>query len=128
MPYSCSLEEKFDELNAWFNQKWAEDESRQETYAIFGNGTRRKLEDWEIEQALKMTDKAQRWRPWLRRIRASRPHELSADLERLMLERAPLPSALRTPHLAFRTSMQPHFNAAALAESSGNRSTRVGVG
>ncbi len=48
-----------------------------------------KLEDWEIEQALKMTDKAQRWRPWLRRIRASRPHELSAELERLMLERAP---------------------------------------
>lgn len=48
-----------------------------------------KLEDWEIEQALKMTEKAQRWRPWLRRIRASRPHELSAELERLMLERAP---------------------------------------
>ncbi len=48
-----------------------------------------KLEDWEIEQALKMTDKAQRWRPWLRRVRASRPHELSAELERLMLERAP---------------------------------------
>jgi oligoendopeptidase F len=48
-----------------------------------------KLEDWEIEQALKMMEKAQRWRPWLRRIRASRPHELSAELERLMLERAP---------------------------------------
>ncbi|MDI7774279.1 M3 family oligoendopeptidase [Asticcacaulis sp. EMRT-3] len=48
-----------------------------------------RLEDWEIEQALRTTEKAQRWRPWLRRIRASRPHELSADLERLMLERMP---------------------------------------
>ncbi len=48
-----------------------------------------KLEDWEIEQALKLQPKATRWRPWLRRIRASRPHELSADLERLLLERMP---------------------------------------
>jgi len=47
------------------------------------------LEDWEIENALKATAKAQRWRPWLRRIRASRPHELTPDLERLMLERMP---------------------------------------
>lgn len=48
-----------------------------------------KLDDWEIEQALRSAGKAQRWRPWLRRVRASRPHELSADLERLMLERMP---------------------------------------
>ncbi len=47
------------------------------------------LEDWEIEQALKAAAKAQKWRPWLRRIRASRPHELTPDLERLMLERMP---------------------------------------
>ena len=47
------------------------------------------LEDWEVENALKSVEKAQKWRPWLRRIRASRPHELSADLERLMLERMP---------------------------------------
>lgn len=47
------------------------------------------LEDWEIENALKATPKAQKWRPWLRRIRASRPHELTPDLERLMLERMP---------------------------------------
>ncbi len=47
------------------------------------------LEDWEIENALKVTPKAQKWRPWLRRIRASRPHELTPDLERLMLERMP---------------------------------------
>ncbi|MBP2158581.1 MULTISPECIES: M3 family oligoendopeptidase [Asticcacaulis] len=47
------------------------------------------LEDWEIENALKTVEKAQKWRPWLRRIRASRPHELSAELERLMLERMP---------------------------------------
>ncbi len=48
-----------------------------------------RLDDWEIEQALKTVDKAQKWRPWLRRVRASRPHELSAELERLMLERMP---------------------------------------
>ncbi|MDC7683511.1 M3 family oligoendopeptidase [Asticcacaulis sp. BYS171W] len=47
------------------------------------------LEDWEIEQALRATEKAQKWRPWLRRIRASRPHELSADLEKLLLEKMP---------------------------------------
>ncbi|MDV6329686.1 M3 family oligoendopeptidase [Asticcacaulis sp. 201] len=47
------------------------------------------LEDWEIENAFKTVEKAQRWRPWLRRIRASRPHELTPDLERLMLERMP---------------------------------------
>lgn len=47
------------------------------------------LEDWEIEQALKSVEKSQKWRPWLRRIRASRPHELTADLERLMAERSP---------------------------------------
>jgi len=47
------------------------------------------LEDWEIENALKATTRAQKWRPWLRRIRASRPHELTPDLERLMLERMP---------------------------------------
>jgi oligoendopeptidase F len=47
------------------------------------------LEDWEIENALKAHVTAQKWRPWLRRIRASRPHELSSDLERLMLERMP---------------------------------------
>ncbi|HVZ30040.1 MAG TPA: M3 family oligoendopeptidase [Asticcacaulis sp.] len=48
-----------------------------------------KLEDWEIENALKVGEKAQRWRPWLRHVRASRPHELSPELERLMLERMP---------------------------------------
>lgn len=47
------------------------------------------LEDWEIENALKADAKAQKWRPWLRRIRASRPHELTPDLERLLLERMP---------------------------------------
>lgn len=47
------------------------------------------LDDWEIEQALRAAPKAQKWRPWLRRVRASRPHELSADLERLLVEKMP---------------------------------------
>jgi len=47
------------------------------------------LEDFEIEAALKVDPGAARWRPWLRRVRLSRPHELSADLERMLLDRAP---------------------------------------
>jgi oligoendopeptidase F len=47
------------------------------------------LEDAEIAAALKAHPAAARWRPWLRRVRLSRPHELSHDLERLLLDRSP---------------------------------------
>jgi oligoendopeptidase F len=47
------------------------------------------LEDAEIEAALRAYPAAARWRPWLRRVRLSRPHELSHDLERLLLDRGP---------------------------------------
>lgn len=47
------------------------------------------LEEWEIENAAKAHPEAAKWRPWLRRVRLMREHELSADLERLMLDRAP---------------------------------------
>ena len=47
------------------------------------------LEDAEIEAALTACPAAQRWRPWLRRVRASRPHELTPDLERLLVDRSP---------------------------------------
>ncbi len=47
------------------------------------------LEDDELEAALSAHAPAARWRPWLRRVRLSRPHELSADLERLMIDRGP---------------------------------------
>jgi oligoendopeptidase F len=47
------------------------------------------LEDAEIEAALAADPAAARWRPWLRRVRAGRPHELSSELEKLMLERSP---------------------------------------
>ncbi|HSZ53950.1 MAG TPA: M3 family oligoendopeptidase [Caulobacteraceae bacterium] len=47
------------------------------------------LEEAEIEAALAAVPAAARWRPWLRRIRAGRPHELNADLERLLLDKAP---------------------------------------
>ena len=47
------------------------------------------LEDGEIEAALKAHPAAARWRPWLRRVRLSRPHELSPDLERILVDRAP---------------------------------------
>ncbi|MBL8770823.1 MAG: M3 family oligoendopeptidase [Phenylobacterium sp.] len=48
-----------------------------------------RLEDDELEMALKANKSAQRWRPWLRRVRAGRPHELAADLEKLLLDKAP---------------------------------------
>ena len=48
------------------------------------------LEDGEIEAALAADPAAARWRPWLRRVRLVRPHELSADLERLLVDRAPV--------------------------------------
>ena len=47
------------------------------------------LEDAELEAALKAHAPARRWTPWLRRVRAGRPHELSADLERLLIDKAP---------------------------------------
>jgi oligoendopeptidase F len=47
------------------------------------------LEDGELEAALAAHPAAARWRPWLRRVRAGRPHELSADLEKLLLDKAP---------------------------------------
>ncbi|MDP8916103.1 MAG: oligoendopeptidase F, partial [Pseudomonadota bacterium] len=47
------------------------------------------LEDAELEAALAATPDAARWRPWLRRVRLQRPHELSPELERLLVDRAP---------------------------------------
>ncbi|MDP1631346.1 MAG: M3 family oligoendopeptidase [Caulobacter sp.] len=47
------------------------------------------LEDDEITAALAAHPAAVRWTPWLRRLRLSRPHELSADLEHLLVDRAP---------------------------------------
>jgi len=47
------------------------------------------LEDAELDAALGAVPEAARWRPWLRRVRLQRPHELSPDLERLLIDRAP---------------------------------------
>jgi len=47
------------------------------------------LEDPELEAALAARPAAARWRPWLRRVRLTRPHELTPDLERMLVDRAP---------------------------------------
>ena len=47
------------------------------------------LEDAEIAAALKSHRPAARWGPWLRRVRLSRPHELSPELERMLIDRGP---------------------------------------
>ncbi|QQQ18316.1 M3 family oligoendopeptidase [Brevundimonas vitis] len=48
------------------------------------------LEDAEIDAALAAHPAAARWTPWLRRVRAMKPHELSAELETFIAERAPI--------------------------------------
>ena len=47
------------------------------------------LEDGEIAKALEAHPEAARWAPWLRRVRLSRPHELSPELERFIVDKAP---------------------------------------
>ncbi|HYD27350.1 M3 family oligoendopeptidase [Brevundimonas sp.] len=48
------------------------------------------LEEGEIEAALTARPAAARWRPWLRRVRAMKPHELSHELETFLAERGPI--------------------------------------
>ena len=47
------------------------------------------LEDAELEAALAAHAPAARWRPWLRRVRLSKGHELSGEMERYGNDRAP---------------------------------------
>jgi len=47
------------------------------------------LTDAEIEAALAARPGAARWRPWLRKVRLGRPHQLSEDLERLLIDKGP---------------------------------------
>ncbi len=47
------------------------------------------LDDNEIEAAFRAHPPAARWRPWIRRVRLSRPHELSPELERMLIDRGP---------------------------------------
>lgn len=56
-----------------------------------------RLEEVEIEAALTAHEPAARWRPWLRRVRANKPHELSPELERFIAER--MPAAMQWPRL-----------------------------
>ena len=49
-----------------------------------------RLDEAEIEAALRAHAPAARWRPWLRRVTAMKPHELSEELETFMAERAPI--------------------------------------
>ena len=44
--------------------------------------------DEELENALKSSEAAARWRPWIRRVRLTKAHELSPDLERLLIDKA----------------------------------------
>lgn len=48
------------------------------------------IDDAALEAALIAHASAARWRPWLRRVRAMKPHELSAELETFIAERGPI--------------------------------------
>jgi oligoendopeptidase F len=48
------------------------------------------LDDAELDAALAAHDGAARWRPWLRRVRAMKPHELSHELETFIAEHGPI--------------------------------------
>lgn len=48
------------------------------------------LDEAEIEAALAAYPAGARWRPWLRRVRAMKPHELSQELETFLAERGPI--------------------------------------
>jgi oligoendopeptidase F len=48
------------------------------------------LDEAEIEAALAAHPVAARWTPWLRRVRAMKPHELSQELETFLAERGPI--------------------------------------
>lgn len=48
------------------------------------------IDDAELEAALAADAAAARWRPWLRRVRAMKPHELSTELETFIAERGPI--------------------------------------
>ncbi len=47
------------------------------------------LDEAEIEAALRANPEAAHFRPWLRRVRLVRDHELSAEMERMVNDRAP---------------------------------------
>ena len=49
-----------------------------------------RLDEAEIDAALVAHPAAVRWRPWLRRVRAMKPHELSNELETFLAERGPI--------------------------------------
>ncbi|WP_299177279.1 M3 family oligoendopeptidase [uncultured Brevundimonas sp.] len=48
------------------------------------------IDDADLEAALNAHAGAARWRPWLRRVRAMKPHELSTELETFIAERGPI--------------------------------------
>jgi oligoendopeptidase F len=63
--------------------------ARSDSLTLFFTLELNKLEDGEIAAALAAHPPAARWAPWLRRVRLARPHELSPDLERMLVDRAP---------------------------------------
>jgi oligoendopeptidase F len=63
--------------------------SRIGTKSLFFTLELNALEDAEIAAALLADARAARWSPWLRRVRLTKPHELSHEAERMIVERSP---------------------------------------
>jgi len=47
------------------------------------------IDDARMERLYAESPRLQAWRPWIRQVRAFRPHQLSNDMETLLLERQP---------------------------------------
>jgi oligoendopeptidase F len=78
------------------DQAWAKFEGDMRTKAsqiaadsLFFSLEINQLDEAEIEAALRADAAAAHWRPWLRRVRLMREHELSAEMERMLNDRAP---------------------------------------
>ena len=48
------------------------------------------LDEADVADALEAHEPARRWAPWLRRLRAMKPHELSEELETFIAEQSPV--------------------------------------
>jgi len=72
---------------ARFYQSMQEQLTQTQTHSLFFTLELNRLEEEEIEAKLAGSAKLERYRPWLRDLRAFRPHQLSDEVEKLLMER-----------------------------------------
>ncbi len=73
---------------ARFHQRVRERSTEISNRLLFVTLELNRLEDAWLERALAQSPALRRWRPWLRRVRAFRPHQLADEVERILQEKA----------------------------------------